>query len=46
MATDVSIWTLRRIHCGRSRAVTERRIRVLVDAVLASATITSHTERH
>ena len=48
MATDVCIWTLRRIHRGHSRAATERRIRVLVDAVLASATTTttSHTERH
>ena len=46
MATGVYIWKLRRIHRGHSRAVTERRIRALVDAVLASATTTSHKGRH
>lgn len=46
MATDVYIWKLRRIHRGHSRAVTERRIRALVDAVLASATTTSQKGRH
>lgn len=46
VATDVYIWKLLRIHRGHFRAVTERRIRALVDAVLASVTPTSHRGRH
>lgn len=46
VATDVDIWKLLRIHRGHSRAVTERRIRALVDAVVASATTTSRKGRH
>ena len=46
MATDVYVSKLRRIHRGQSLAVAERRVRALVDAVLASATTTSHEGRH
>jgi AcrR family transcriptional regulator len=37
VATDVYTWKLLRIDRGHSRAVTERRMRDLVEAVLASA---------
>jgi AcrR family transcriptional regulator len=36
VATDVYTWKLLRVDRGLSRAVTERRMRTLVDAVLAS----------
>ena len=38
VATDVYTWKLLRLDRGLSRAVTERRMRTLVDAVLASVT--------
>jgi AcrR family transcriptional regulator len=38
VATDVYTWKLLRLDRGHSRAVTERRMRALVDAVLASVT--------
>ena len=37
LATDVYAWKLLRLDRGLSRATTERRLRALVDAVLASA---------
>ena len=38
LATDVYAWKLLRLDRGLSRATTERRMRALVDAVLASTT--------
>jgi AcrR family transcriptional regulator len=38
VATDVYTWKLLRVDRGLSRATAERRMRILVDAVLASAT--------
>jgi AcrR family transcriptional regulator len=42
VATDVYTWKLLRIDRGHSRAVTERRMHDLVDAVLASITSKEH----
>ena len=44
VATDVYTWKLLRLDRGHSRAVTERRMHDLVDAVLASTTSTRRTE--
>ena len=44
VATDVYTWKLLRIDRGLSRAVTERRMHTLVEAVLAAASTTSHEE--
>ncbi len=44
VATDVYTWKLLRIDRGHSRAVTERRMHTLVEAVLAAASTTSHEE--
>jgi AcrR family transcriptional regulator len=43
VATDVYTWKLLRLDRGHSRAVTERRMRTLVDAVLASVSTKEHT---
>jgi AcrR family transcriptional regulator len=44
VATDVYTWKLLRIDRGHSRAVTERRMHTLVEAVLAAASTTAHEE--
>jgi hypothetical protein len=43
VATDVYTWKLLRIDRGHSRAVTERRMHELVDAVLASTGASKET---
>jgi predicted acylesterase/phospholipase RssA len=45
VATDVYTWKLLRIDRGHSRAVTQRRMHDLVDAVLASARIVEATSK-
>jgi predicted acylesterase/phospholipase RssA len=44
VATDVYTWKLLRLDRGHSRAATERLMRTLVEAVLASAATTAHEE--
>ena len=45
VATDVYTWKLLRLDRGYGRAVTERRMRALVDAVLASGPAPRRSER-